>query len=143
MAWNLIVDNWFYLKSSTLSFNFASIHYGLFQILSLIRARPRCKESGFLLVLGEPVCSYFNMSLSDNVKPKEIDRYLKFLAMRREDWQVKQASEAIGLYLIFRRKKQSIQNNKCPDPNVQWEVIADDVKKMLRLKHLSLRTEQT
>jgi len=41
MACNLIVDNWFYLKSSTLTFNFASIRYGGFQIPSPIQARPR------------------------------------------------------------------------------------------------------
>jgi len=101
------------------------------------------KKAGFYLYWVSQFYSYFNKSPSDNVKPEEIDRYLKFLAKRREDWQVKQASEAIELYLFFKRKKQFIRNNKRPDPNVQWEIVVDDVKKMLRLKHLSLRTEQT
>ena len=84
-----------------------------------------------------------NKSPGDRVESEDINRYLKSLTRRREDWQVKQASEAIELYLFFRRKKQATRNGKLPHVNEQWKSVVDDMKKMLRLKHLSFRTEQT
>ena len=87
--------------------------------------------------------SHCNKSPGDRVESEDIERYLKLLAKRREDWQVKQASEAIELHLFFRRKKQATRNGKLSDVNEQWKSVDDDMKKMLRLKHLSFRTERT
>ena len=95
---------------------------------------PDAKKAGFYLYWVGLFYRHCNKLPGDKIESEDIDRYLKFLAKRREDWQVKQASEAIELYLFFKRKKQSIRNNKRPDPNVQWEIVVDDVKKMLRLK---------
>ena len=38
----------------------------------------------------------------DRIKTEDIERYLKHLSKSREEWQVKQASEAIRLYDFFR-----------------------------------------
>lgn len=43
---------------------------------------PDEKKAGFYLYWVSQFYSYFNKSPSDNVKPEEIDRYLKFLAKR-------------------------------------------------------------
>jgi len=104
---------------------------------------PDEKKAGFYLYWVSRFYGHCNKSPGDKVESEDIDRYLKFLAKRREDWQVKQAGEAIELYLFFRRKKQATRNGKLPDVNEQWKSVVDDMKKMLRLKHLSFRTEQT
>ena len=40
----------------------------------------------------------------DAVTQEEVEKYLTYLAKRREDWQVRQASDAIQLYLFFKKK---------------------------------------
>lgn len=114
-----------------------------FKSYLLSKHLPNEKKASFYLYWVRQFYSHLNKSPMDKVKPEDIDHYLKFLTKRREDWQVKQASEAIELYLFFKRKKQANQNNRRPAPNVLWETVFDDVKKMLRLKHLSFRTEKT
>lgn len=104
---------------------------------------PDEKRAGFYLYWVNQFYGHCNKSPGDRVESEDINRYLKSLTRRREDWQVKQASEAIELYLFFRRKKQATRNGKLPHVNEQWKSVVDDMKKMLRLKHLSFRTEQT
>jgi integrase len=54
-----------------------------------------------------------------------------------------QASEAIHLFLFFLRR-QSIKHQKTnPSPDDQWKLHADDLVRMIRLKHLSINTEKT
>ncbi|RZB38502.1 MAG: hypothetical protein SRB2_00250 [Desulfobacteraceae bacterium Eth-SRB2] len=101
------------------------------------------KQAGFYLYWVSQFYRHCNKSPGDRVESEDIERYLKFLAKRREDWQVKQASEAIEMYLFFRRKKQATRNGKLSDVKERWKSVVDDMKKMLRLKHLSFRTEQT
>jgi integron integrase len=101
------------------------------------------KKSGFYMYWVREFYAYCKKSPGDRVESEDIDRYLKFLAKRREEWQVKQDSEAIELYLFFRRKKQAIGNGRHLDVSEQWKSVVNDMKKMLRLKHLSFRTEQT
>jgi hypothetical protein len=104
---------------------------------------PNEKKAGFYLYWVNQFYNHCNKSISDRVESENIDRYLKSLARHREDWQIKQASEAIKLYLFFKRKNQATQSNRSLDVNEQWESVVIDMKKMLRLKHLSFRTEQT
>jgi integrase len=104
---------------------------------------PDEKKAGFYLYWVSQFYGHCNKSPGDRVGSKDIDRYLKSLSRRREDWQIQQASEAIELYLFFRRKKQDTRNSKRPDANEQWKSVVDDMKKMLRLKHFSLRNEKT
>lgn len=101
------------------------------------------KKADFYLYWVSQFYRHCNKYPGDRVESEDIQKYLKFLSKRREDWQVKQASEAIELHLFFIRRKQAIRNSNRPDANEQWKSVVDDMEKMLRLKHLSLRTEQT
>lgn len=65
------------------------------------------------------------------------------MSSRCEDWQIKQASEAIQLYLFFRKRKNAAKDRKRLDSESRWKEVADDMHRMLRFKHLSFRTEQT
>jgi integron integrase len=114
-----------------------------FKSYLLSRHIPDEKKSGFYMYWVSQFYAHCNKSPCDRVESEDVDQYLKFLSKRREDWQVKQASEAIELYLFFRRKKQAGQNSRYFDVCEQWKCVIGDMKKMLRLKHLSFRTEQT
>jgi integron integrase len=80
---------------------------------------------------------------NDEIRPVDIDRFLNHLAKIKEDWQVKQAKEAIGLYEYF-KTNDIIQK---PSPEIltddQWKTAAKRLTNYLRLKHRSLSTEKT
>jgi len=113
-----------------------------FKSYLLSRHVPDAKKAGFYLYWVSQFYSYFNKFPSDNVKPEEINRYLKFLAKRREDWQVKQASEAIQLYRFF-KNRQVPRTGKHLSVNEHWKIVVEDMYKIMKLKHLSFRTEKT
>jgi len=77
----------------------------------------------------------------DDVSSEEIAGFLKHLTKNREDWQVDQANEAIQLYLYYNQRK--CQNKADLGTNNQWKAVAQDMVRMLRLKHRSLSTEKT
>ncbi|MEW5948293.1 MAG: integron integrase [Thermodesulfobacteriota bacterium] len=77
----------------------------------------------------------------DDVSSEEIASFLKHLTKSREDWQVDQANEAIQLYLYYNQRK--CQNKADLGTNTQWKAVAQDMIRMLRLKHRSLNTEKT
>jgi integron integrase len=103
---------------------------------------PDEKKAGFYLYWVSRFYGHCNKSPGDRVESEDIDRYLKFLAKRREDWQVKQALEAIQLYRFF-KNRQVPRIGKHLSGNEDWRTVAEDMYKMLRLKHLSFRTEKT
>ncbi len=79
---------------------------------------------------------------SEKVTSEEIDRFIKDLARTREDWQIKQAEEAIRIYLYYlRRKKAPVVFEG--DTRQQWKIVSEEMKNMLRLKQRSLKTERT
>lgn len=79
----------------------------------------------------------------DEVSAEEIDTFLKHLTRFREEWQVNQASEAIRLFIYFNRREYQGQAKADLDSNTQWKAVAQDMVRMLRLKHRSLSTEKS
>jgi hypothetical protein len=79
----------------------------------------------------------------DPVTREEIEKYLVHLSRRHEEWKVNQASDAVRLYLYYLNQKDRRKTNKRLPQSTQWKVAADDMRKVLRLKHRSLRTERT
>ena len=63
------------------------------------------KRAEFYLYWVSLFYDHCNKVPGDKIESEDIDRYLKFLTKRREDWQVKQASEAIQLYRFFKNRQ--------------------------------------
>ena len=99
-------------------------------------------KTGFYLYWVKLFYRHCNKLLGDKIESEDIDRYLDFLTKRREDWQVKQASEAIQLYRFF-KNRQVPRTGKHLCVNEHWNIVVEDMYKILRLKHLSFRTEKT
>ena len=70
----------------------------------LSRHVPDEKKAGFYLYWVNLFYGHYNKLPGERFESEDIDRYLKFLTKRREDWQVKQASEAIQLYRFFKNR---------------------------------------
>lgn len=100
------------------------------------------KNAGFYLYWVTEFYKYCKKHLTDSVTKEDIEGFLKYLSKSREDWQVNQAAEAIKLYLFYNKRKHIDNTLKNLAESTQWKAVADDMYKMLRLKHRSYRTEQ-
>ena len=78
----------------------------------------------------------------DTVRQAEVERYLAFLSKRKEDWQVRQASDAIQVYLFYLKKGLKDPAAKNIKSHDAWVNLAEELQKALRLRHRSFRTEQ-
>jgi integron integrase len=87
--------------------------------------------------------AFFDKTLDDEVAGEEIDSFLKHLTRFREEWQVNQASETIQLFIYFNRREYQGKAKADLDSNTHWKAVAQDMVRMLRLKHHSLSTERT
>jgi len=69
-------------------------------------------------------------------------QFLDMLENSREDWQVKQAEQALRLYTFF-VSRYGQRPEPTSDEGKQWDQIIEKMIKVMRLKHLSLNTEKT
>ncbi len=76
------------------------------------------------------------------VTQNEIDEYLNSLSKHCEEWQVKQASDAIHLYLFHLRRGSVKPGWKNVAPDQAWKAASDETVRMLRLRRRSLSTER-
>lgn len=82
-------------------------------------------------------------NIGDLPEKAEIDSFLKKLERSREDWQIKQAKEAIELYRYF-IKHTGLQSAKKNGSGADflWKSASENLVKTVRLKQLSLATEK-
>lgn len=91
----------------------------------------------------------------DSINTESLSQYLDSLEADEKiaDWQVKQATDAVILY-VEKYLKKSLQHNipdvkesgeKSNDSKVsfQWKQTLEEAKNLIRLKHFSLSTEKT
>ncbi len=77
-----------------------------------------------------------------DVTQNEIDEYLKNLSKHCEEWRVKQASDAIHLYLFLLRRGSVKTGWKSAPADQAWKAASDETVRMLRLRRRSLSTER-
>ncbi len=100
------------------------------------------KQVGFYVTWVMRFFSYFKKDPGDPVPQEELDTYLNHLSMKLEEWQVKQAKEAIRLYLYFRKRKSAAFSSGQTPLNERWREATGEMQRMLRLKHRSFATEK-
>jgi integron integrase len=100
------------------------------------------KKAGFYLYWVNRFHGFCKKQLSDSTSIGDIERFLKHLTRVREEWQVKQASEAIQLLVFYKNQKKINHGMANMEIGAQWKAVAEEMRKLLRLKHLSIRTEQ-
>lgn len=87
--------------------------------------------------------AFCEKDVGDNISANDVDHFLKNIAKHREDWQIKQAKEAVDLYRFFLRKHS--RESACTEMEsaAQWKNVVEEMIKILRLKHRSMSTEKT
>jgi len=86
--------------------------------------------------------SYLKLSVSHKINNHQKDQFLDYLSTQYEDWQVRQADYAIKLYQYYLSQKE---NKAMPKKETQeeWTWFEKETARILRLKHMSYRTEKT
>lgn len=86
--------------------------------------------------------SILGSSLDVAMSQEQRKQYLDHLSKSREEWQIKQADQALRLYLFFLSR---VAQRPVPvtDLDKQWESARETMVKVLRLRHMSLNTEKT
>ena len=91
----------------------------------------------------------------ENINAERISQYLDSLDANEKiaDWQVKQAADAVLLYVekylkkslhqVTSLSKDSGKKSTDPKESIQWKHILEEAKNTIRLRHFSLSTEKT
>jgi len=86
--------------------------------------------------------NYFDKKPNDEISSEEIEKFLKYLTKRKEEWQVTQAGKAIRIYQFYETYKNRLLTGHNAKSNEQWKAVADEMITILRLKQGSLDTER-
>ena len=100
------------------------------------------KSADFYVHWVKGFFGYCSKDPDDAVTQEVIDEYLAYLAKRKEDWQVRQASDAIQLYLFFKKRSDRESCREKGDGKAQWKTVAEEMRHALRLRHRAARTEE-
>ena len=77
----------------------------------------------------------------------QLDEFLHNLAKNKEEWQVRQAREAIRIFQYYLAGLQSTTNHNgeqsSTDPHDSWQLLAEKMRESLRLRHRALKTEKS
>ena len=76
---------------------------------------------------------FIDKKSTEEITPEEIERFLKHLTKKREEWQVTQAEKAIRIYLYYEAHKNRPLSIHNEGSNDQWKVVAEEMKNILRL----------
>lgn len=87
--------------------------------------------------------SFFNEPDSRILNLEQRNQFLKYLSKTHEDWQVKQADNALRLYIYFLSSLQKNTPGNSPIIENEWNLLETKARNVLRLKHRSYSTEKT
>ncbi len=75
----------------------------------------------------------------------QVGPFLQVLAKTKEEWQVKQAREAVRAFHFYLTQERDGEASALvpPDRQAAWQRLAQQMREALRLRHLSIRTEKS
>ena len=87
--------------------------------------------------------AFLDRPSSDILNQEVKQQFLRYLAKTHEDWQVKQAEQALRLYTYFLSSQQKTPTGESQDVEQAWVALETKSREALRLRHRSYRTEKT
>jgi len=100
------------------------------------------KQRGYYVAWVTRFFSFLKRNPEDPVSKEEVDAFISSLSLKNEEWQVKQAKDAVQLFLYFRKRKYADFKSEEMPENEEWRRAANEMQRMLRLKHRSYATEK-
>ncbi len=86
--------------------------------------------------------AFVNKKTDRSLSEKNVESYLKHIALSSQDWQVEQARDAIATYLYFLRAGEPEDCVHTADADASWKKAANTMVSVMRLKHMALATER-
>lgn len=86
---------------------------------------------------------FINKRPGQPIQDSDIKSFINTIRLTHEDWQVQQAEDAIRLFIYFQNQPQPSPNTKSSADDRLWADAIDQMIALMRLKHLSFRTEKT
>ena len=71
--------------------------------------------------------NYFDKKPNDEISSEEIEKFLKHLTKRKEEWQVTPAGKAIRIYQFYETHKNRLLAGHNAKSNEQWKTVADEI----------------
>jgi len=113
------------------------------QFLSL-KGRVQSKHLPFYLKWVTEGYRYLDIPLSQDITNEQKSQFLKHLSKSHEDWQVKQADNALRLYSYFLSKEHSNKAGGISETLINnWKAVEEKTIEAIRLRHRSYSTEKT
>ncbi|MEW6087750.1 MAG: integron integrase [bacterium] len=109
----------------------------------LVKANINPKHVPFYLKWTSDCYNFLDSDLSNNINNEQKNQFLKHISRNHEDWQIKQADNALRLYNYFLSSSQIISPPKPSGISKEWASLETKTRNILRLKHRSYSTEKT
>lgn len=100
------------------------------------------KTNHFYALWIKKLYKFFEKDPNSSLNNDDITHFINYLSKNNQDWQVKQAEEAIKLFTHYKNRNRKLSP---PTDNLdeQWKSVADEMVNMLRLKQRALDTEKS
>jgi len=112
---------------------------------TFLHTEAHTKEKNIPFYLKWVADGYDFLNINHDIIPSTEQRkeFLKHLATKFEDWQIKQADNALRLYIFYLSRKEN-KNSYAPEFHDEtWAVLTEKMRESLRLKHRSYSTEKS
>ncbi|MCL5062857.1 MAG: phage integrase N-terminal SAM-like domain-containing protein [Nitrospirae bacterium] len=87
---------------------------------------------------------FLDIPLTQSITNDQKSQFLKYLSKTHEDWQVKQADNALRLYSYFLSSQHSDKAGGISETLINdWKVVEEKTVEAIRLRHRSYSTEKT
>ena len=87
--------------------------------------------------------TYQGKTSEADIGTSDIDLFLNSLQRKVEGWQVRQAEEAIRLYVYYKSRHHNGLPAQNTDTKAIWRQYGQEMKAIIRLKHMAYSTEKT
>ncbi|NCB40954.1 MAG: hypothetical protein EOM80_19535 [Erysipelotrichia bacterium] len=85
---------------------------------------------------------FHNLDYAETLSDKQNQEFFVRFAKNHEEWQVRQAKEALRLFKYFQATADRA-DNYCRKSNPEWKELEENAVNLLRLKHRAQNTERT
>lgn len=85
---------------------------------------------------------FYNLDYTETLTDKQNQEFFVQFARNHEEWQVRQAKDALRLFNYFQGTTDRTDNASRQN-NLEWQTLEESASNLLRLKHRAQNTEKT
>lgn len=97
------------------------------------------KESHFYRLWVKNLYEFIGKNPGSKLENEDIDKYINYITKSKQEWQVRQAQEAIRIYVYYKNQQKEVPLSVDSNIKAQWKIVGSEMMNMLRLKQLSLQ----